>query len=104
MNIDITILSLENSCEKLITAVAEEDWKLVEDLDKERLGLINHLADIQQDALTAELEDSIHHILELDKQIQKDIIKAWNQARENLLSIQQSKPAIQMYQQKQFNQ
>ena len=103
MNINITISCLEKSCENLITAVAEQNWQLVADLDKERVELIANLAEIKQDTLTGELENSIHHILELDKQIQKDITKAWNQARDDLLSLQQSRPAIEMYQQKQLN-
>jgi pyruvate/2-oxoacid:ferredoxin oxidoreductase beta subunit len=103
MNINLTINGLEKSCEDLIAAVSSQDWELVEDLDKTRLDLIIHLAEIKQDSLTTELEDSINHILELDKQIQKDIMKAWNQARSELLSIQQSRPAIEMYQQKLVN-
>ena len=103
MNTNNTILSLEKSCENLIKAVSNQDWALVEDLDKTRLELIIHLAEIKQDALTTDLENSINHILELDKQIQKNIMQAWNQARAELLSIQQSRPAIEMYQQKLVN-
>ncbi len=99
---DIT-KELEDVCNRILSALAAEDWDQVRTLDDHRKKLVEQFSTLAKHAPEqidpTQRSHVLPRILKLDRQIQQQIHSAWQKARNDLLSLQQAQPGIDLYHQ-----
>ncbi len=93
------VVLLERACERLFNAVADGDWTAVREIDDERCRLIDRIEQMKSRETDPETAARLRHILKLDSEIQPMVLAAWQQARDNLLSLEKGRSAIDLYRQ-----
>ena len=99
---DITT-ELEQVCIQILAALAEENWDQVRELDSHRKILVEQFSTLASGAPeqldVTRQTNVLPRILKLDQKIQQQIYNAWQKARNDLLSMQNAQPGIEMYHQ-----
>ncbi len=93
------IPKLESACERLRDAVDKGDWINARAIDEERARLMDKIDPGFRPEIDAATSLRLRNILKLDAEIQPMVIAAWQKAREDLLSAEHGKSAIELYRQ-----
>ncbi|HGG59527.1 MAG TPA: hypothetical protein ENK26_06360 [Gammaproteobacteria bacterium] len=91
------IEQLENACERMRLAVEKCDWASARAIDEERARLVDGIAAGFRPEVDAATRLRLSNILRLDAEIQSRVTAARRKAREDLLSVEQSQSAIELY-------